>query len=202
MKNRRRIILSSGNTHKIKEIKEILKDLNLDVVSKDDLGFKDFDVVEDRDTLEGNAFKKAEELSKLVEGIVMADDTGLFVDALNGAPGVYSARYAGEHASNKDNNDLLLKNLQNVPMEKRTAYFKTVIAIILENGEKIKAEGICRGYIDFEPHGINGFGYDPLFIVEGINKSFGEMTDEEKNSLSHRANALKNLKDVLGDVLK
>lgn len=197
----RRMILSSGNEHKVKEIKEILKDFDIEIVSKDELGFEDFDVDEDRDTLEGNAFKKAEELSKLVKGIVIADDTGLFVDALNGAPGVYSARYAGEHSSYKDNNELLLKNLKDVPMEKRTAYFKTVIAVILEDGLKLKAEGICKGKIGFEVHGENGFGYDPLFIVEGLEKSFGEMTDEEKNSLSHRANALRNLKNLLGEVL-
>ena len=197
----RKLILSSGNAHKIKEIKEILRDLNIEIVSKDELGFKDFDVDEDRDTLEGNAFKKAEELSKLVNGIIIADDTGLFVDALDGAPGVYSARYAGKHGSDKDNNELLLKNLKDVPMEKRTAYFKTVIAIILEDGLKLKAEGICKGRIGLEVHGTNGFGYDPLFIVEGLGKTFGEMTDEEKNSLSHRANALRNLKNVLGEVL-
>lgn len=197
----RKLILSSGNAHKIKEIKEILKDLNIEIVSKDELGFKNFDVDEDRDTLEGNAFKKAEELSKLVNGIVIADDTGLFVDVLDGAPGVYSARYAGDHVSYKDNNELLLRNLKDVSMEKRTAYFKTVIAIILEDGSKLKAEGICRGRIGLEAHGTNGFGYDPLFIVEGLEKSFGEMTDEEKNSLSHRANALRNLKNVLGEVL-
>lgn len=197
----RKLILSSGNAHKIKEIKEILKDLSIEVISKDELGFKDFDVEEDKDTLEGNAFKKAEELSKLVDGIVMADDTGLFVDALDGAPGVYSARYAGENVSYKDNNELLLKNLENVPMEKRTAYFKTVIAVILEDGLKYKAEGICKGRIGLEVHGTNGFGYDPLFIVDGLNKTFGEMTDEEKNSLSHRANALRNLKKLLGEIL-
>lgn len=201
MKESRRLILSSSNTHKIKEIKEILKDLNLEVVSKDDLGFKDFDVVEDKDSLEGNAFKKAEELSKLAKGIIIADDTGLFVDALDGAPGVYSARYAGDHVSYKDNNDLLLKNLAGVPMEKRTAYFKTVIALVLEDGSKLMAEGVCRGRIGFEVKGVNGFGYDPLFIVDGLEKTFGEMSDEEKNSLSHRANALRNLKNILGEIL-
>lgn len=201
MKASRRLVLSSSNTHKIKEIKEILSDLDIEVISKDDLGFKDFDVDEDKDSLEGNAFKKAEELSKLVNGIVIADDTGLFVDALDGAPGVYSARYAGEHVSYKDNNDLLLKNLAGIPMEKRTAYFKTVIALILEDGSKLQAEGICKGRIDFEVRGANGFGYDPLFIVDGLEKTFGEMSDEEKNKLSHRANALRNLKNILGEIL-
>jgi len=194
---RRKIILSSGNKHKINEIKDILKDTIFDVVSKDDLGYLDFDVEEDKDTLEGNAFKKAEELHKLVKGIVIADDTGLFVDALNGDPGVYSARYAGEPVSYKDNNKLLLKNLEGVPMEKRTATFKTVMAVVLEDGSRLMAEGECKGKIAFEERGTNGFGYDPLFIVDGWNKSFSEMTEEEKNQVSHRANALMNLKEKL-----
>ncbi|MPM33236.1 dITP/XTP pyrophosphatase [bioreactor metagenome] len=194
---RRKIILSSGNKHKINEIKDILKNTIFDVVSKDDLGYLDFDVEEDKDTLEGNAFKKAEELHKLVKGIVIADDTGLFVDALNGDPGVYSARYAGEPVSYKDNNKLLLKNLEGVPMEKRTATFKTVMAVVLEDGSRLMAEGECKGKIAFEERGTNGFGYDPLFIVDGWNKSFSEMSEEEKNQVSHRANALMNLKEKL-----
>ncbi|MFA9424296.1 MAG: RdgB/HAM1 family non-canonical purine NTP pyrophosphatase, partial [Sedimentibacter sp.] len=151
----------------------------------------------DGNTLEENAFKKAEELHKKVKGIVIADDTGLFVDALNGEPGVYSARYAGETASYSDNNKLLLKNLQDVPLEKRTAAFKTVIAIVLEDGKRIMAEGTCTGKIAFDEKGSNGFGYDPLFIVDGVNKTFAEMTDKEKNKISHRANALLNLKRIL-----
>lgn len=194
---RRKIILSSGNKHKINEIKDILKNTIFDVVSKDDLGYVDFDVEEDKDTLEGNAFKKAEELHKLVKGIVIADDTGLFVDALNGDPGVYSARYAGEPVSYKDNNNLLIKNLENVPMEKRTATFKTVMAVVLEDGTRLMAEGECKGRIAFEERGNNGFGYDPLFIVDGWDKTFSEMTEEEKNQISHRANALMNLKKKL-----
>lgn len=194
---RSKIILSSGNKHKINEIKDILKNMPFDVVSKDDLGYKDFDVVEDGSTLEENAFKKAEELHMLVKGIVIADDTGLFVDALNGEPGVYSARYAGETVSYKDNNKLLLKNLRNVPMEKRTAKFKTVIAVVFEDGKRIMAEGTCSGKIAFEEQGENGFGYDPLFIVDGVDKTFAEMTEEEKNKISHRAKALLNLKKKL-----
>lgn len=194
---RNKIILSSGNKHKINEITDILKNMPFDVVSKDDLGYKDFDVVEDGSTLEENAFKKAEELHKKVKGIVIADDTGLFVDALNGEPGVYSARYSGESVSYKDNNNLLLKNLKNVPMEKRTAKFKTVIAVVFEDGKRIMAEGTCSGKIAFEERGENGFGYDPLFIVDGVDKTFAEMTEEEKNKISHRAKALLNLKKKL-----
>jgi XTP/dITP diphosphohydrolase len=198
----RRIILSTGNVHKVNEIKGILKDMPFEVVSKDDLGYRDFDVVEDGSTLQENALKKAEELHKLTKGIVIADDTGLFVDALNGEPGVYSARYAGEDATYAENNILLLSKLKDVPKEKRTAHFKTVIAVILEDRSKLLAEGICRGHIALQERGTRGFGYDPLFVVEGTDKTFSEMTEEEKNKISHRANALINLKDKLEAVIE
>lgn len=198
----RRIILSTGNVHKINEIKAILKDMPFVLISKNDLGYEDFDVVEDGETLEENALKKAEELHKLTGGIVIADDTGLYVDALNGEPGVYSARYAGQGAAYADNNKLLLSRLKDLPIEKRTAYFKTVIAVILEDGTKLMAEGICRGYIGLEERGRRGFGYDPLFVPEGKDKTFAEMSEEEKNKISHRSNALKNLKGKLEAVIE
>ncbi len=198
----RRIILSTGNAHKVKEIKGILKDMPLEVVSKNDLGLSDFDVVEDGSTLQENALKKAIELHKLTKGMVAADDTGLYVDALNGEPGVYSARYAGENATYADNNKLLLDKLKNIPMEERTAHFKTVIALVLEDGSKLIAEGICKGQIAFQERGSRGFGYDPLFVVEGTNKTFSEMTEEEKNKISHRAKALISLKDKLEAIIE
>ena len=193
----REVILSSGNKHKISEIKDILKGMSFEVVSKDDLGYTDFEVEEDGSTLEENAFKKAEELHRLVKGIVIADDTGLFVDALNGDPGVYSARYAGELVSYEENNTLLLRNLKDVPTEKRTAHFKTVMAVIFEDGRRMSAEGRVDGTIAFEERGKNGFGYDPLFIVEDTGRTFSEMTEEEKNNVSHRARALRNLREKL-----
>ena len=198
----RRIILSTGNVHKINEIKAILKGMPFVLISKNDLGYEDFDVVEDGETLEENALKKAEELHKLTKGIVIADDTGLYVDALNGEPGVYSARFAGQAAAYADNNKLLLSRLKDLPIEKRTAHFKTVIAVILEDGTKLMAEGICRGYIGLEERGRRGFGYDPLFVPEGKDKTFAEMSEEEKNKISHRANALKNLKGKLEAVIE
>ncbi|HCX61097.1 XTP/dITP diphosphatase [Sedimentibacter sp.] len=197
----RRIILSSGNKHKVSEIKDILKDMPFEVISKDDLGYNDFDVEEDGTTLEENALKKATELHKLTKGIVIADDTGLFVDELNGDPGIYSARYAGEPTSDKNNRELLLKNLENVPFEKRTAYFKTVIAIVLEDGSKMTAEGKVTGTIGFEEKGKNGFGYDSLFLAEDTGRTFAEMTDYEKNQISHRARALQNLKKRLEEYI-
>lgn len=191
------IILSSSNKHKVKEIKEILFDLDLNIISKDEIGYKDFDVIEDGKTLEENSYKKAKELWDKTKSIVIADDTGLFVDAIDGEPGVYSARYAGEDATYQDNNLLLLNKLNNVPKEKRKAYFETVIILIDENGKTYKANGICEGEIGFEAKGINGFGYDPLFIVKGLNKTFAELTDKEKNKYSHRGKAIKNLKQIL-----
>lgn len=199
---KRKIILSSGNEHKIIEIKNILQGLPFEILSKNEIGLKDFDVEEDGETLEANAYKKAKELSKLVKGIVISDDTGLFVDALDGEPGVYSSRYAGENATYEDNNKLLLKNLKGIPLEKRTAVFRTVIALILENGKTIKVSGECKGKIGLTVKGKNGFGYDPLFIVDGLNKTFAELSDEEKNKISHRANALRNLRNILEEVLK
>lgn len=197
----RRLILSSGNEHKVYEIKKILSDLDIEIVTKKDLGLVNFYVEEDEDTLEGNAFKKAIELSKKVDGIVLADDTGLFVDALDGAPGVFSARFAGEKCSDEKNRQLLLEKLEDVSKEKRTAYFKTVIALVLEDGTKYKAEGICKGSIAFENSGQNGFGYDSLFIAKDTGKTFAQMTDEQKNTISHRANALKNLREILGEIV-
>jgi XTP/dITP diphosphohydrolase len=199
---RRRIILSSGNDHKVHEIKSILKDLPFEVVTKNDLGFEDFDVVEDGSTLEENALKKAEELHKLTQGIVIADDTGLHVDALKGEPGVYSARYAGENATYADNNKKLLNKLKDVPMEKRTAYFKSVIAIVFEDEKKMTVEGICKGHIALHERGNRGFGYDPLFIPEEIDKTFSEMTEDEKNRISHRSKALKCLRVILEETLE
>lgn len=193
----RKIILSSSNKHKIDEIRKILEDLDVLVISKDDLGLSNFEVIEDGDTLEENAIKKAKALSEKVDGIILADDTGLFVDYLNGEPGVRSARFAGENASYLDNNIKLLKKLEGIPLEKRTAKFKTVIAIVFEDKSIKTVLGECSGKIALKPSGESGFGYDPLFIVDDYNKTFAELGEEIKNRISHRANALKKLKELL-----
>lgn len=200
--SRRRLILSTGNPHKVEEIKDILKELPIDVLSKNDLGLKDFEVEEDGETLEENAIKKASDLSKKVDGIVIADDTGLFVDFLKGAPGIYSARYAGEDSTYNKNNAKLLKELEEVSIEKRGAYFKTIIALVTERGDVITVQGNCKGTIGFEPKGDKGFGYDPLFIVDGYNKTFAELGDEIKNKISHRAKALNKLKEEIVKILE
>lgn len=196
------IVVASGNAHKIKEIKDILKGIPVNILSKDEVGLKNFDVIEDGSTLEENAIKKAIEISKKVDSIVIADDTGLFVDKLNGEPGVYSSRYSGKNATYKDNNRKLLKELGSTSLDERTAKFKTVMAIVLRNGEVKTVVGECSGKIDYQPQGEKGFGYDPLFIVDGYNKTFAELGDDIKNQISHRADALRKLRSELTNILK
>ncbi|QIB27386.1 XTP/dITP diphosphatase [Caloranaerobacter azorensis] len=197
-----RLIVASGNVHKIDEIKKILKGLPLEILSKDEVGLKDLEVVEDGNTLEENAIKKAIEVSKKVDGIVIADDTGLFVDKLDGRPGIYSSRYAGEDATYEENNRKLLMELDGVELEDRTAKFKTVIAIVMEDKSYKTVEGECLGKIALTPRGNHGFGYDPLFIVDGYNKTFAELGEDIKNKISHRANALRKLRVELENILK
>ncbi len=193
---RRKLILSTGNIHKVEEIKTILNGFNIEILSKDEIGLKEFSIEENGTTLEENAIKKATEIQQIAGGIVMADDTGLFVDKLNGEPGLYSARYSGEGSTYRKNNKKLLNNLKGVPLEERTAVFKTVIAIT--DGKRTKTvTGECRGKIGFEERGTEGFGYDPLFIADGYNKTFAELGEEIKNKISHRSRALEKLKEEL-----
>ncbi|MCF6465401.1 RdgB/HAM1 family non-canonical purine NTP pyrophosphatase [Clostridium sp. Cult2] len=199
---KKRLVLSTGNKHKVEEIKEILKDLPIEVFSKNDLGFNGFEIEENGETLEENAIKKATSLAGRVQGMVMADDTGLFVEYLNGGPGVHSARYSGIDATYEKNNIKLLNRLDGVPLQKRKALFKTVIALVTEHGNVITVIGECKGYIGFEPKGEEGFGYDPLFIVEGYNKTFAELGEEIKNKISHRARALDKLKIEIIKILE
>jgi len=199
---KRTLVLSTGNINKVKEIRDILKDLPIDVISKDELGLKEIDVIEDGETLEENAIKKAKAIKDRVQGMVMADDTGLFVDYLNGEPGIKSARYSGPDATDEKNIQKLLKALEGVPMEKRTATFKTVIVLITEEGEVLTVTGECKGRIAFKKRGQSGFGYDPLFIVDGYDKTFAELGNNIKNHISHRAKALEKLRIVLTNLIE
>jgi len=196
------IVVASGNEHKIKEIKKILEGMPVNIISKDEIGLKDLDVIEDGKTLEENAIKKGKAIAEKVDSIVIADDTGLFVDKLNGEPGIYSSRYSGENATYLDNNKKLLKELEGVSLNERTAKFRTVIAIVLKNKEVRTLVGECSGKIGHQAKGENGFGYDPLFIVDGYDKTFAELGDEIKNQISHRANALKKLRSELSNILE
>ncbi len=187
------IVLASRNTHKIKELQMFLSavDPSIEILSLDDIGFTG-DIEENGTTFEENALIKAKAVAALGY-IGIADDSGLEVDALDGAPGVYSARYAGEHGDDHKNNMLLLKNLRETPNDKRTASFVSVIACAYPDDSQapIVCRGTCPGTILHAYRGNGGFGYDPLFYYAPFGKTYAEMTAEEKNQISHRANAMK-----------
>lgn len=193
----REIVLSTDNINKLREIREILEDLNIKIYGKSDIEGLNFEVIEDGDTLYDNALKKASAMAERVDYAVLADDTGLFVKALDGEPGVHSARYASEH-DDKKNREKLLNNLKD--KEDRSAYFKTEIILIDEDKNIIPIEGVCPGKISLEERGDNGFGYDSIFIPDGFDKTFAEMSHEEKNQISHRSRALKNLRDKISNL--
>lgn len=188
------IIVATNNQGKVKEIKNILAPHN--VMSQSEAGI-DLEVEETGETFADNAFLKARSLKQYTNAAIIADDSGLMVDYLNGEPGVYSARYAGDNTTPEQGMDKLLKNLDGVPFEDRTAHFVSVIAFIMPDGTEYSFEGTCDGYITNIKKGDNGFGYDPIFYYPPLEKTFSEMTDEEKNSVSHRSVAIKKLVDFL-----
>jgi XTP/dITP diphosphohydrolase len=194
-----RILLATANQDKVTEMKDLLADLNISVLSINDIEAHP-DVEEDQPTLEGNAIKKAVEFQRMTGIPSLADDTGLQVDALDGAPGVFSARYAGDGATYKKNVDKLLSELSAVPFERRTAHFKSVMALASGDGVET-VEGVCEGFILEFCHGDGGFGYDPVFYVPEYKKTFAEMTLDEKNKISHRGLALQKVKAILRDKL-
>jgi XTP/dITP diphosphohydrolase len=185
-------IFASNNLHKLKEVSAILHGV-VTVKSPHEAGITE-DIAETADTLEGNAFIKADYVYQKTKQDCFADDTGLFVDALNGMPGVISARFAGEHCSPQENIEKLLSLMQKE--NNRKANFKTVICLI-QNGKGKYFEGVIKGSISRVPAGANGFGYDPVFIPDGFPKTFAELSAEEKNSLSHRAIAVGKMKEWL-----
>ncbi len=189
------MIAATKNTHKLKEIDEILKPFGINVISVEEVGLSHIEVVEDGNTFEENSMKKAETIMRLSKKDAIADDSGLSVQALGGQPGVYSARFSGENATDKENNKKLLSMLEGV--SDRSAKFVSVVSLVFSDGKKISVRGECSGKIGYEEKGNNGFGYDPLFIVDGYDKTFGELDSEIKNEISHRANALKKLKKEL-----
>ena len=196
-----RLVVASHNLHKVQEIKALTAHLDLDVVGLSEIG--DFPpVIEDGDTFQANARKKAVEIAELSGELVLADDSGLEVDALGGAPGVHSARFAGESSSDEKNNALLLEKLQDVPLEARGAGFRCVMALARPGGPVELTEGICRGVILFEPRGTGGFGYDPLFFVPEYEKTFAELGSQVKNQISHRYMAMQKMLEVIKQVKK
>jgi XTP/dITP diphosphohydrolase len=196
----KRIVAASQNKHKIKEIEAITKEFDMYIVSRDDAGVPNVEIIEDKETFEENSYKKAKEIMELCHEITIADDSGIEVDYLNGAPGVYSARFAGEECDDKANNAKLLKLLEGVPMEQRTGRFVSVITMVFPDGRSLVARGEVEGHIAMEESGDNGFGYDPLFIPFGYDRTFGNFSPEDKNMISHRANALAKLRELLWQI--
>ena len=187
-----KIVVATGNAHKLREIAEIFNDF--EVISQKQAGF-DLDVEETGSTFADNALIKVRAICKALNCIVIGDDSGLCVEALDGAPGVYSARYSGQHGNDKANRELLLKNMQNV--ENRKAYFACAVAMAFPDGKEFVVEGRAQGQIMYEEKGDGGFGYDSLFFSEELKKSFAEATPSEKNAVSHRAKALAKLRMLI-----
>jgi XTP/dITP diphosphohydrolase len=191
-----RLVVASHNEHKIREIRQLTAHMDLEVVGVAEMGDLP-PVEEDGETFRDNARKKALETAQLLKEWVLADDSGLEVDALDGAPGVHSARFAGEGGGDECNNRLLLSRMGDLPLAERGAQFRCVMALASPDGEVEFSEGICRGVIGFEPRGSNGFGYDPLFVVPELGCTFAELSSEEKNRISHRSRAIQGMLEIL-----
>ena len=192
----KKIIFATGNAGKMKEIREILKDLDAEVLSMKEAGVE-AEIVEDGKTFEENAVIKAKTVCKLTGEIALADDSGLEIDYLNKEPGIYSARYMGEDTSYRIKNANLIKRLEGVPDEKRTARFVCAIAAAFPDGTVKTVRGTMEGRIGYEETGENGFGYDPIFYLPEYGCSSAELSMEEKNKISHRGKALRAIKEEL-----
>lgn len=192
----KRMIFATGNENKMKEIREILGALPLEILSMKEAGIS-ADIVEDGKTFEENALIKARAICKLAGEMVLADDSGLEIDYLNKEPGIYSARYMGEDTSYHIKNNSLIDRLEGVPDEKRTARFVCAIAAVFPDGKELVVRGTVEGIIGHEEKGENGFGYDPIFYLPERECTTAELPSEEKNSISHRGNALRLMKDLL-----
>lgn len=196
MAEKKRIVLATRNQGKVREFNNLFAHVGWECVSLAE--FADApEVVEDGDTFEANAVKKAVTISTYLNLPAIGDDSGLEVDALDGRPGVYSARYAGEHATDEENWRKLLKELDGVANARRTARFRCTLALVEPGAEPIIATGACEGVIAREPRGSNGFGYDPVFFVPARQKMMAELAPEEKNAISHRAEAMRNLLAII-----
>ena len=193
------LVIASNNKNKIAEFQSVLSDLDIEIVSLDHFGPIP-SAIEDGETFEENAYKKALHISKILGLPALADDSGLVVEALSGRPGVYSARYSGPNASDEDNCKKLLKELAGV--NNRNAYFQCVLSLAVPSGPALTYIGRCYGTIVDKKSGNNGFGYDPIFYFEKLGKTFAELSMEEKNLVSHRGKALAELKSELSSVRK
>lgn len=190
---RPQIIFATGNEGKMREIRKILGDMDVEICSMKEAGIQ-IDIVEDGQTFEDNAVIKAKAVAARTDAVVLADDSGLEIDYLNKEPGIYSARYMGEDTPYAVKNQNLIDRLDGVPDEKRTARFVCAIAAVLPDGEVITTQGVIEGRIGYEQKGSNGFGYDPIFYVPEYGCSTAELSEEQKNQISHRGKALEAMK--------
>ncbi len=190
-------VIATGNEHKLQELSVMLADFQMTVTSMKEMGLAGLDIEETGSTFEENAVIKAETVCQKTGMLALADDSGLEVDALNGAPGIYSARYAGQQGDDAANNRKLLENMKNIPLENRQGRFVCALAAVFPEGTTIVVRGTVEGYIDFEEKGNNGFGYDPLFLIPTYQQTFGELGPVIKNSMSHRGRAIEQMKEQL-----
>ena len=190
------VIVATQNRGKVREIKKVLKGLGLQILSLNDFSGVP-QIEEDGKSFLENAIKKARFYSRYFGRMTLADDSGLEVDVLKGRPGVYSARYAGEGASTRENNQKLLKEMERIPLSKRGARFKCLLAVVSIEGKELVVEGSCRGRIGFKEVGKKGFGYDPLFVLPSYGKTMAQLSIEEKNRISHRGKALRKLRKII-----
>ena len=192
----KKIVFATGNKDKMREIREIMADCEVEIFSMKEAGI-DVDIVENGTTFEENALIKAKAIAEHKDAIVLADDSGLEIDALNKEPGIYSARYMGEDTSYTVKNRNLIERLEGVPKEQRTARFVCAIAAVLPGGKELVTRQTMEGYIGYEPEGENGFGYDPIFFLEEYGCSSAALSREQKNAISHRGKALRAMRDML-----
>lgn len=192
-----KVVAATGNPHKLAEMQSILGRFGMKLITKEEAGVGNLEVEENGATFEENSEIKARAITEATGLLSIADDSGLSVDALDGAPGVYSARFAGEHASDAENNDKLLQLMKSIPNAERGAKFVSVVTLCHPDGTVLSARGECHGRIGRIPVGNGGFGYDPLFIPVNCDHTYAQLTAEEKNQISHRAVALRRLEQML-----
>lgn len=195
------IIFATGNADKMREICEIMADCDVEILSMKEAGIRT-DIAEDGKTFEENAKIKARAIAEHTDAIVLADDSGLEIDALGGEPGVYSARYMGEDTSYTLKNRNLIDRLEGIPKEQRSARFVCAIAAVLPDGQELVTRQTMEGYIGYEPQGENGFGYDPIFYLDEYGCSSAALSREQKNAISHRGKALRAMREMLAEHLK
>lgn len=194
------IVFATGNQGKMREIRQILEGMDVEILSMKEAGIS-MDIVEDGTTFEENAVIKAKAVASATKHIVLADDSGLEIDYLNKEPGIYSARYMGEDTSYDIKNANLLERMEGVEDEKRTARFVCAIAAVLPDGQVLTVQGVIEGRVAYEPKGSNGFGFDPIFYLPEYGCTSAELSEEDKNAISHRGRALRAMKEKLKEVI-